>query len=109
MNSKILNEIQIIPVKPCNGLIAFCSFVLHQEICLSSIAIYTKPEGNYRLVYPTKKVGKQSISLFYPINKKIGDQILGEVIKVFEDVVIIKNGRYDSSNNSTKELYNFGS
>lgn len=53
MNEIVISEIQIIPVKPKNGLIGFASCVVNNQLYLGSIAIYTRPDGSgYRLVYP---------------------------------------------------------
>ncbi len=93
----MITEIQIIPVKPNNGLIGFASFVLSNNLYLGSIGIITRPEGGYRLVYPTKKVGLRNINIFHPINKSFAESIEKEVISKFEDVM--KNyDRYDEAN-----------
>ena len=92
----VISEIQIIPIKPQNGLVAFASFVLNDSLYLGSIGIITRPEGGYRLLYPTKKVGMRNINLFHPINKSFAETIEKEVINKFEDVM--NNDRYDSSN-----------
>lgn len=55
---KTISEIQIVPVKPDKGLVGFCSFILYESIYCSSVAIFTRPDGSFRLVYPTKKVGE---------------------------------------------------
>lgn len=89
-----ISEIQIIPIKPQDGLVAFASFVLDNHIYLGSIGIFTRPEGGYRLVYPTKKVGMRSINIYHPINKDFAETIEKEVIKSFEDVM--KNDRHDN-------------
>jgi len=89
-----ITEIQIIPIKPQEGLVAFASFVLDDNLYLGSIGIITRPEGGYRLVYPTKKVGIRNINIFHPINKEFSQSVEKEVIKEFEDVM--KNDRYDS-------------
>lgn len=91
-----ISEIQIIPIKPQDGLVAFASFVLDGNLYLGSIGILTRPEGGYRLVYPTKKVGIRNINIFHPINKEFAKSIEKEVINKFEDVM--KNDRYDSFN-----------
>ena len=91
-----VSEIQIIPIKPQNGLVAFASFVLNDCLYLGSIGIITRPEGGYRLLYPTKKVGIRNINIFHPINKSFAETIEKEVINKFEDVM--KNDRYDSFN-----------
>lgn len=90
-----ISEIQIIPIKPQDGLVAFASFVLGNSLYLGSIGIITRPEGGYRLVYPTKKVGARSINIFHPINKTFAESIEKEVISKFEDVM--NNDRYDST------------
>jgi len=90
-----ISEIQIVPIKPQDGLVGFASFVLDNNIYLGSIGLFTRPEGGYRLVYPTKKVGVRNINLFHPINKEFAQIIEKEVIGKFEDVM--KNDRYDSS------------
>lgn len=91
-----ISEIQIIPIKPQEGLVAFASFVLSDCLYLGSIGIITRPQGGYRLVYPTKKVGVKNINIFYPINKSFAESIEKEVIKKFEDVM--SHDRYDSTN-----------
>jgi len=89
-----LSEIQIIPVKAQNGLVAFASFVLDDNLYLGSIGIITRPEGGYRLLYPSKKVGARNINLFHPINKEFAQIIEKGVIGRFEDVM--NNDRHDS-------------
>lgn len=89
-----ITEIQIVPVKPQNGLVAFASLVLNDCLYIGSIGVFTRPEGGYRLVYPTKKVGLKSINIFHPINKSFAEALQKEVIAKLEDVM--KNDRYDS-------------
>lgn len=74
MNQEIqISEIQIVPVKPQDGLIAFASFVLDKKYYLGSVAVYTRLNGDgFRLAYPTKKLGDKSINIFYPINGEAG-------------------------------------
>jgi len=92
-----LSEIQIIPIKPQNGLVAFASFILDESLYLGSIAIMTRPNGGYRLVYPTKKVAERNLNIFYPINKEFSQVIENEVVRQFEDVMK-KYDRHNSSN-----------
>lgn len=91
-----ISEIQIIPIKPQEGLVGFASFVLNENLYLGSIGIITRLEGGYRLVYPTKKVGVRNINIFHPINKEFAQSIEKEVIGKFEDVMK-KYDRYDSA------------
>ncbi len=82
-----LSEIQILPIKPQNGLVAFASFVLDNSLYLGSIGIVTRPDGGYRLVYPTKKVADKNLNIFYPINRGFAQLIENEVVRRFEDVM----------------------
>jgi len=102
MSKKIINEIQIIPVKPINGLIGFASFVLFEAIYCSSVGIMTRPSGGFRLLYPTKKVGDKNISVYYPISKEVGLLIEEKVIEKLQDVMNKRDDRYNS--NQFKEL-----
>ena len=92
-----LSEIQIIPIKPQNGLVAFASFVLDGSLYLGSIGIVTRPQGGYRLVYPTKKVAEKNLNIFYPINREFSQLVENEVVKQFEDVMK-KYDRHNSFN-----------
>ena len=82
-----LSEIQIIPIKPQNGLVAFASFVLDGSLYLGSIGIVTRLNGGYRLVYPTKKVADRSLNIFYPIKKEFAELVETEIVKQFEEVM----------------------
>lgn len=97
---KIISEIQIVPVKPNNGLVAFCSFVLYESVYCSSIGILTRINGGYRLVYPTKKINDKELNIFHPIDKTFGNLIEKEVINKLEDVM--NNDRYYINYDSKK-------
>ena len=92
---KTISEIQIVPVKPDNGLVAFCSFVLFDSLYCSSVAVFTRPEGAYRLVYPTKKVTGREMDVFHPITKRLGMEIEKEVTNKL--MKMMENGGYRSS------------
>ena len=93
-----LSEIQIVPIKPQNGLVGFASFVLNDNLYLGSIGIMTRPSGGYRLTYPTKSVGSRELNIYYPINKQFAEVIEKEVIKRLEEVMKNENDRYNQTN-----------
>jgi DNA-binding cell septation regulator SpoVG len=83
-----ISEIQIIPIKAKNGLIAICSLVFDNNLYLSSIGVHSRRDGSgYRLTYPTKKVGNRNINIYHPINKEtsklIESSIFSEINKIF--------------------------
>src|SRR3989338_5168470 len=85
-----ITEIQISPVKPRDGLIAFASFVLDGKYYVGSVAIFTRlGKPGYRLVYPAKKLGEKNLNLFHPINQDVGksieDAITERVNELFND------------------------
>ena len=92
-----ISEVQIIPIKPKDGLVAFASFVIDDSVYCGSVAIMTRPNGDYRLLYPTKKISGRDISLYYPINKDVGVALQEAVITKYEDVMKEDaNDRYGS-------------
>ena len=87
-----ISDIQIVPIKPKNGLIAFATAVINNQFYIGNIAIYTSPTSSkgYRIVFPTKKLANgHHVDCFYPINKNIGeivsDAIIEEYIQLMEN------------------------
>lgn len=90
MNEIFISEIQIIPIKPRDGLIAFASCVINNALYIGNIAVYSSPSNpeGYRLVYPMKVLpnGKE-INCVHPINKEAGDLIATAVIQKLREVM----------------------
>jgi DNA-binding cell septation regulator SpoVG len=86
MDQKVTN-IQITPIKPRDGLVAFASFVFNNSFYFSSIAIYTRPLGGYRLAYPTRKSPTSSLHIFHPINKAIASAIEEIITGKYEEII----------------------
>lgn len=82
-----ITEVQVVPVKPRDGVIGFASLVVNHSLYLGSIAILTRPNGGYRLLYPTKKIGDVNVDIFYPINKTAADRLENAVLKMYENVM----------------------
>lgn len=87
-----ITEVNIIPVKPNDGLIGFVSFVLNDSFYVGSIGVYTKFGGRgFRLVYPTKKYGERNIGIFHPINARtsflIEMAVYDKVMKLFDGII----------------------
>ena len=83
-----ITEIQITPIKPNNGLVAFASVVLDNSVYLGFIGVYTRLKGEgYRLTYPTKNVGDRSLNIYHPINretsKAIEEAIIAKISEIF--------------------------
>ena len=94
MSELVISEIQIIPVKPKDGLVAFASCVINNSLYVGNIAIYTSPTNHegYRLVYPSKVLpnGKE-INCVHPINKETGDAISKAIIRKYKDLISMRD------------------
>lgn len=89
MQDVVVSEVQIIPVKPKGGLVAFASCVINGQFYVGDIAVYTRPDGqDYRLVYPCKVLpnGKR-INCFHPINQPAGECLKKAVIDTYLEMV----------------------
>jgi DNA-binding cell septation regulator SpoVG len=86
MKDKV-SEIQIVPPKPKDGLVAFASFTFDNLFYFACIGIYTRPQGGYRLTYPTRKTFNGSLPIFHPINKEIAASIERAVVSKYEAIM----------------------
>lgn len=75
-----VSEVNVVPIKPSDGLVAFASVVVDSSLYLGSIGVHSRPNGTYRITYPTKRLGSKELSLYHPINRDIGQQIEQAVI-----------------------------
>lgn len=85
---KVISEIQVMPVKPNNGLIAFASFILNEELYLGSVGIFTRlNKPGFRITYPTRKVGNTNIQIFHPITKELSEEINKSILERAEEIL----------------------
>lgn len=82
----ILSEVQVTPIKTKDGLVGFASCVYNNCLYLGSIGIYTRPQGGYRLTYPTRKNANGNFNIFHPINREFAEKIEEVIISKFENV-----------------------
>lgn len=98
MRELVLSEIQIVTLKPQNGLVGFASCILNSQFYIGNIAIYTSPSSldGFRLVFPNKKLASgQIVDCFYPISKEAGDLVSMAIIKRYLE--IMDNFHYSQS------------
>lgn len=86
MQEVTITEVQVVPIKPREGLVGFASVIFNECLYLGSIGIYTRPEGGFRLTYPTRKAGTTNINVFYPIRKEVAVFLERVIITKFEEV-----------------------
>lgn len=67
-----VTDVQIVPIRPNKGLVAFASVTLNDALYLGSIAVYARLDGSgYRVTYPTKQSGRNSNALFHPVTPEL--------------------------------------
>lgn len=96
-----ISEVNIIPVKPSSGLVAFASIVVDGNLYLNSIAIYVRMDGSLRLLYPTKKTGERSMNIFHPINRASSKQIEDIIFEKYNELL----NQSGNSNEQEKPIY----
>lgn len=84
---KPISEINISIIKPKDGLIGFASLVLYNSIYLSSIGIYRKLSGGYRITYPTKIINNQNFEIFHPINSELSKAIEEAIFSKIKEIL----------------------
>lgn len=99
-----ISEINIIPIKPQDGLVGFANIVIDNKWFLSSIGIHTKVGGGYRITYPTKVVGSRAMDIFHPINRETSKVVELAIIKKFNEIFERgnENDRYNQISDSNK-------
>jgi stage V sporulation protein G len=85
----VLTEVQIVPVKPRDGLLAFASFVLNSAFYVGDVAIYSRlGQEGYRLVFPMKALANGAkVNIFHPIKKDVARSIEQQVTKAYEELL----------------------
>ena len=80
-----LSEVDILPVKPHKGLVAFASVVFNRQLYLGNIAVHTSPDGlGFRLVYPAKVLPNgKLLNIFHPINRTTAESFHTAIVDEF--------------------------
>ena len=84
-----VSKVEILPIRPREGLIGFATVELDGQILLNSIAIHSKRDGSgYRLTYPTRSNGDSAITVFHPTSPQLSWEIermvFARVREIFE-------------------------
>lgn len=74
------------PIKPTDeGLLGFAS-VTFGQLSLNSIAVYVRPNGEYTIAFPKKKLHYGAeVQTFYPIDSETHNAIKAAIIKKIEE------------------------
>lgn len=71
-----IERVEIIPIQPKEGLIAFANIILDDALMLSGIGVHSRLNGGgYRITYPTRKVNNTHHYLFRPLISSLSHEI----------------------------------
>ena len=90
MREQNITEINITPIRPRNGLVAFSSFILNNNLYVGNVGIFTSPSSpdGFRLVYPYRVLGNgQKIDTVFPITKDFGYDIQRVVVEEYKRLI----------------------
>lgn len=93
-----ISELSFYPIKPTpKGQIGYASLLLDKKFSVNCIAVYVKPDGSYRLLFPSKYLptGKE-VQTIYPVNAETYEAILKAVTDKIENVM--KGSNHDHNN-----------
>lgn len=84
----MISEVTFYPIRPTEkGLIGFAACLFDGKLSLQSIAVYTTPEGDIRLVFPNKLLpNSKEINIFYPVNHETYESIRVAVVKKIKEL-----------------------
>lgn len=82
-----ISEINLTPIKPKNGHVAFASIVIDDSLYLGSIGVHVRNDGTYRLLYPTKNSGTGKWqNVYYPISRDASYQIESAILEKCREI-----------------------
>ena len=89
-----ITEVQVVPIKAQDGLVAIASVVFDSSLFLGSIGVYTKRNGpGYRITYPTKSNSGRNFNIYHPIRRDVSEAIEQAVLSKAEEVLNYQSQR----------------
>ena len=102
-----ITEVQIVPIKAQDGLVAIASVVFDDSLYLGSIGIYTKRNGpGYRITYPTKSNSGRNFNIYHPTRREVSEAIERAV---FSKTVAVLNHQSQRSNDYVRHSNTYNS
>ena len=85
----MIAKVEIVPVPPRRGLVAFASCETECGLHLDGIAIHSRRYGTgFRLVFPTKALANgRSLDLYYPFTKAAGKTLTDAIVGAYVELM----------------------
>ena len=87
--SNLITNVEIVPIMPNQGHIAFANVVFEDKLALNGIAIHTcLSRSAFRLVYPTKQLPNGKVAyLYHPLTKEISHEMEDAIIGKYQELL----------------------
>jgi DNA-binding cell septation regulator SpoVG len=83
-----VTKVEILPIRPQNGLVAFACIELDSRFYIGSIGVHRRLNGNgYRITFPTRKVGSTQMTICHPIKPDLSKEIESAITSKVEEVL----------------------
>ena len=91
MDTISVSNIEIVPVRFEDGLVAFASCSINEAFYLGSLAIHSCPNNSlgFRIVYPSKKIkssGKE-VPIFFPFKKSAEEVVTKAIVSKYLELM----------------------
>lgn len=83
-----VTKVEIVPMQPRDGLMAFASIEIDDRFYIGSIGVYKKRDcTGYRITFPTRKVGDHSLTICHPTKPELSKEIESAITNKAEQVL----------------------
>lgn len=83
-----VKKVEIVPIKPQEGLLAFASVEIDDQIYIGSIGVHKRRDGKgYRITFPTRKVGGYQLTICHPTTPDLSKEIESAITSKAEEVL----------------------
>jgi len=83
-----VKKVEIIPIKPQEGLLAFASVEIDDRIYIGSIGVHKRRDGSgFRITFPTRKVGDHQLTICHPTAPGLSKEIESAITSKAEEVL----------------------
>ena len=88
MERIVITEPTFTPLKPNEkGLIGIASVIYNNSLYLGSISVYTRPNGDLRLLFPIKTLpNSKEVNVYYPICRESYDAIKNAIEEKYKEI-----------------------
>jgi len=88
MEKIVIREATFLPLKPNEkGLIGIASVVYNNSLCLNCISVYSRLNGDLRLLFPVKILpNSKEINVYYPINNETYEVIKKAIVDKYNEL-----------------------